>query len=720
MKMTPSDMTSDDVKSPRSYPAQDSDYDLRRWIGVFRRHIRVFLTITILVLIASVVAASLIKPIYSAGAAIQLDPHQRQSIDLTTPTPGEPPDSALIDTEVAVMKSHDVADGVVEQLGLVADKEFNPTATGRRSETAAQTLARVTKALQDHITVKREGVSYIVDIDARSIDPAKAARIANAMAAQYIAVSQRQRIAAAHAQEEALGGRASDLQARAESASAAVAHYKADAGIVGGGGSSGTVTDQQASTLAAQLSLASSDAAAANARASAAREQITKGNLDSVPEVLASPAIADLRRQRTEIVREQAEIDSRYLPRHPEFIRVANQLAQVDSQIRGEAERIVQGLESNATAASARAAMLKAQLGALEGRQAVNARASVEAEALQRRADELAAIATSTTQAVQHAAEQAQAGGAQGRIAALAQTPAKPSYPNKPLFAALGLFLGGLIGAATVFTMDYLNASVRTVEDVELWLGEGYLGSLPLAPRLYRRGARRVWDYVEKRPMSGFAEALRTIRSALKLGDKAARILTVTSALPREGKTSTAVSLARIMAMSGDRVLLIDCDLRRRTVHSLGPQVPAVGLVDVLTQGVPASQAIVRDSVDGLDILMLTNPAFTPADLFGGAAMTRLLDGLRAGYDHIIIDAPPVLAVADAQILASAADFVLMVVRWNKTPRSAVRAALSRLAEGGGAIAGVVLTMVDISDRAHIGESSPHYYYARFSKYYND
>jgi capsular exopolysaccharide synthesis family protein len=706
-------------KGPTDSPRALVDPLLRRWW--------LFLLIAAGVFAVILAATLQLKPVYSAEAGVKLDPTpQHSSLDVTAAFNGGPPDSALIDTEVSLMRSREVAIGVAQKLNLVDDPEFNPRTApllkdGRPVPADPKRVFEgVVGLLQKKVSVARDGATYIVHIDARANDPVKAATIANAVADEYLLITQSQKMQAGLAQQAALSGRAKELQAQAEAASAAVVRYKAAAGLIGGGPGAGTVTDQQAGSLAGQLAQASAESAAARAKATEARAQISRGALDSVAEVLSSPVITDLRRQRTETLRDQAQINGRYGPKHPDSVRVASQLAQIDAQIVNEADRIVSSLESAARASEDRVRTLRAQLGGLEGRQASNARASVEADTLQRRADSLNAVAAATIQVVQRANEQAQVGQTQGRIAFMATPPASPSFPNKPLFVLFGLLLGGVLGAATVYMLDLLDSSVRTPEQVETLLGAPYLASIPLLRQRRRWGkpATTVWDYVKAKPISSFAESLRLVRSAMTAGDQKARVIAITSALPGEGKTSTAISLARVMAMSGDRVLLIDGDLRRNALQALFKQKPTVGLIEVLTQSVPFQKAVIKDTVPRLDVLPLVDASYSGEDLLGGPVMARLIAQLRQVYDHIIIDTPPALAVADARRLAALADAVIMAVRWGRTPRHAALAAIERLEGDGLTIGGVILTMVDIRARASLGEGDTTYYYKASRKYY--
>jgi capsular exopolysaccharide synthesis family protein len=165
----------------------------------------------------------------------------------------------------------------------------------------------------------------------------------------------------------------------------------------------------------------------------------------------------------------------------------------------------------------------------------------------------------------------------------------------------------------------------------------------------------------------------------------------VTSALAGEGKSVIALALARVMAMSGDRVLLIDCDLRRTGLAHLRPDQAKPGLMDVLDGAADARSALSEDVVDGLTFMGQDSPVFTPRDIFSGPAAKQMLRQLREEYDFVILDAPPVLAVTDAWSISSLCDATLLVVRRARTPRQAVRSAVDRLRRRGARLHGVVL-----------------------------
>ena len=708
-------------------PAATSPLDLKGVADGFVRRWRLFVAVVSAMVVLAVVVSLILRPVYEATTNIRIDPVQKSAVDVSAISQGVPPDQGLVDSEVKLMQSRDVARTVVQQMNLAADPEFNPglrghgllggSAKGPPDEVA-------TDAVLKHTEAAREGSTYIVDLKFRSHDPDKAAAIANALSQEYVQAGIAARAAAAAQQSAGLTDRLSEMDNEVKQADASVASYKAANGIVTSG-DGGTITEQQINTVTEALASAESAAAAARSSYDAAKTQVSQNGIDSVSTVLNSPVIVELRRQLADLQRQQAEISTRYGPKHPETIKIALQVDSLNHQIRQESQQIVAGLASDAQAAEAREASLRGELDRLKGEEASNSRAAVAADTMQREAEAKRNTYNQLATSAQQVDQQEHSSESQAQIVSHASVPTKAVFPNKPLFGAMGLALGLTLGAIAVFLAEFFDSGIRTVADVERDLGADYVTSAPLlSPNMLKVDGRRIlaWDYVMARPMSGYAEAMRGIRSALNLSDptKRPKVVAITSALPSEGKTSCSVSLARTMAMSGERVLLIDCDLRRNSLEGLVSQPSGAGLIEVLMGAAPVEQAVVADAVKGLDLLCIYKATFTPRDLFGDARMAELLAKVRGTYDHVVLDCPPVLAVSDARTLATLADATVMIARWGRTPRSAARAALDLLRRDGVKVLGVVLSMVDKRARNALSAGDPSYYYEQYRRYYQD
>jgi capsular exopolysaccharide synthesis family protein len=250
-------------------------------------------------------------------------------------------------------------------------------------------------------------------------------------------------------------------------------------------------------------------------------------------------------------------------------------------------------------------------------------------------------------------------------------------------------------------------------------IGLPVLATLPELPGL--KAGDSPADRVIDKPMGGYAEAIRGLQIGLAHSnvDKKAKVVLVTSSVPSEGKTTVAVSMARLAAKSGQKVVLVDADLRHPSVaETLGVSKPEKGILDVLTGTQSVEGSFMRDPKSPVMALLATKAAGNPPDLLGSGAMEKLIDGLSKVFDMVVIDSAPLLPVHDTRVLSRLADAIVFVVRWDKTPRDAVAMAARTLADTQTRVAGVALTRAD--------ETRYKYYtygyqdYSAYNKYYND
>jgi capsular exopolysaccharide synthesis family protein len=704
--------------------------DLVELLAIFRRRFRLFAAIVVLITVAAVVSTLLLKPAYTASVEVKIDPNQRTSVD--TPRAGQSTDAtnSFVDTEIQLARSRKVAAAVIQRLNLMSDPEFSEAAAAAAKGAApgdprplsALALEKVVDGVLGGFNVARNGATYIVNFTFTSEDPGKAALIANTFADEYIVASARLRMETMQATAEALQSGLNRLESQAKSADQAAASYRAATGLVSAGSGS-TITQQQASTIASQLGAAEADLATARSNLAAARQQIQTGGTDSVSSVLGSPVIQDLRRQRAEVLRKQVEIANRYGPRHPSFVQVQEELEGLDRQISDESQRILAALQAAVTAGDTRVGALRASLGQLQGQLAASSRAEATAQSLEREAEAKQNIYNQYNLAQQQANQQKNFNDPQGVVVSRATPPDAPSFPNKPLFAGLGAVLGLIIGACAVLVAEAFDSGLLSGQDVEDVLDQPFIGAIPLlSSRTLRRAGKTISpeNYVIAKPMSAFAEAFRALRSALVHAnvDQPPKVVAVTSALPGEGKTAATLAFGRVLGMGGHKVIILDCDLRRSSLGRLTRVARAEGLVEVLAGEATIEQAVVPDEVENVFLLPLSKASFTPRDLFGTQAFAQLVEKLRESYDFVVLDTPPVLAVADSRAIARQADNVIFLCRWSRTPRAASNAALNLLEQDGAHVAGVALNMVDLSSRSALSTGDSSYYYADYRRYY--
>jgi len=712
-------VSTDNVEVYPVRTAKNPSHTFYALFDVVKRRWGIFATVTLTVTALVILFILLQTPQYEASARVKLDPRQP---DVGTENNGgmSNPDQSLVDTEVGVISSRDLADDVAARLHLSADPSFvSPGTSGKQIERA------VVDHLLANLTVTREKSSYIVDITYKAVDANRAALIANAFATGYINNNVGQRTSTAAQSARLLEQQAVKLADQVQQANARVAQYRVSTGIVQGV-SGGTSVDEQIATLTSQLATEEAAAAAAQSRAKVAQQQLGSGDVSSIGSVINSQAIAQLRAQRADIVRDMGEVNTRYGPKHPAAVRVAEQLRAVDQQILEESRHVVDSLVSDARAATASADSLRHTLATLKSQQVSDSRAIVVANDLQKQADSQRSIYEQAVTQEERANQAASNFLPRAQIIEQAAPPAYPTSPKRALLSMLGLVLAISLGTVTITVQELLARGFMTAAALEEAIGLRVLGIIPLYRK--RNRSQSPADALIEHPMTAFAEAVRSLRSALLLArptntepgpedaNPGASVLAIVSAMPGEGKTTTSLSLARIMAQAGERVVLIDCDTRRADLRRFVTTEGSASFVDVLRGDAELSAAIVADVVEGLDLLPVLAPSFETRDLFTSDRITPVLAYLRQRYDQIVLDAPPMIGVADTRRIVQLADAVLLVVKWNATPAETVGQAARWLVEDKAPIVGTALTMVDPRTEA----AGAAYYGQEYAAYYRD
>ncbi len=721
----------------------DGAVDVEALIAAFRRRSKTFIFIVMLALSGALISTLNAVPRYTSTASVMLDPRKRQVIGASQVDvlSSLPPDTSTVDSEVQVIKSRTLATRLVDRLNLLSDPEFNdalrsPTLvqiwvaqvksllpmhrpSSRFSPAAAAAAARdgVVDAVIAAEDVRREGLTFVINISMSSRDPQKAELLATTLTDLYMTAQLEAKFDANKRANTWLSQRLSNLQSDVNSTEHAAADYQARNGLLATTGSN--LTEQRVSDLMAQESQARADYAAKRAQLSAAQEQLANGGTgEELGAALDSPVIRDLRVKLAEIHQTQAELLTRYGPQHPNVANAEHEAGEIEAAIHSEIQRIIGGLQSDTSASAERLRTIADGLESARGALATSKGAQVGLDSLQRNAD----VSRTLYSAYLERFKQTSTGDAlqtsDAQVVSLARIPMTPSSPKLRLNLLLGLLSGVLGGGAAVFLLESLDNRVRTALDVEQKLKEVYIGSVPL---VRARAGGSPADLVVDRPLSAFAEALRHLRVALVRAhiERKVKVIVVTSALPGEGKTTTALALARSAATGGASVLAIDCDLRRRSLtQAVLPRAPEIGLLEVLTGEVCLEEVLLQDPRTDLKLLPISAAKFTSRDVFGSLAMARLISELREKFDYIIIDCPPVLPISDAKTLAGMGDAVLFLVGWQQSKSSAVNHGLATLRTSNVRVSGIALSKVNLTRQAKHGYGDAGYYYNQYRGYF--
>ncbi len=723
--------------------------DLNSQIARFRRRAGVFWGVVTLVMAAAIFITFSLTPRFTALAQIMLENRQAKVVDteqvLGGVLQGGMSDTAVVDTQVQVVESRNIAEKVVSDLKLDSDGEFNKMLRPKsfidnfiprpdiNDNDYAHTM--VVDSVMKRTKVTRGGLTYVINVAFESESADKAARIANAIADAYMALQINAKLDASSHASTWLHTKIDEMKGQVEAAETAVQKYKADHGLLGlteamgvtqtGAVSIGqTASQQELGNLDGQLALTRAQEAEAVARLNTAKSQIAHGSngLD-VGEALMSPVVQELRKQRAEVTGVIADLQGKYGPKHPELLKAQRQLTDLDKQIQGEVGRVTSNLEAQAQVAHQRTASILSSIGKARGALASGSAASVELNELERNAQAVRSLYQYYLDRYKQTSTQQGLERPDAQIVSRASEKREQSFPNVPLFLALGLVVAGGAGVAMVLFFDALESGVFTSEDVELTFGVPHIGSIPTAGSHVagRKKMDPISDIIEH-PLSGFAESFRNLKTSATLArmGEPGQVIGMTSSLPGEGKTTAAICLGRITALGGQKTVIVDCDLRRRTVNQIFASKPSVGLLEVLAGANTLDEALHFDEASGAYFLPLADAVFSPQDIFSSNAMDRLLEELRRRFEYVILDTAPVLAVADTKTLASKVDLVIFLAQWKKTPRKAIQNALRQLASCGAPVAGVVLTQVNLREMAKSGYGDALYYYGYNVDYYQD
>lgn len=681
---------------------------LGRMAFALRRRIWIVALAVALGFLATALWTALTPPRYTAVAVLQIEAGDDPA---STPTADS---TAALETEATLLRAPNLGGRVVDALGLASVPEFIATvrAPSPDPDVQARTLREAAiAALRERTQVRRVGRSLVLRVGVSTSDPELSTAIANALVEEHLRLqldTRYERLAGANTM---LAERVTSLRQDLADKERAVEDYRAQSEILTQQGA--MMAQEAVAQISRELAQARAELSQAQAR------QRSGGTSEPVAAPGPSSSVAALERER-------ADLATRYGPRHPQMLDVERRLAvaraggtpaggagagqgagSLRSQIQTTEQRIA-GLEaalSRQRAAVVGASVSGAELAELE-RAAAAARQMHDTLVMQM--NQAAGAATIDT--------------VSSFIATPATPPRRASIPDPVRNLLLGLGLGTGIGLALAALMALMDRTLRGTEETTRRLGVPGLAALPkLGPaELTLNGTEvRVEDYVLQRPMSAYAEGLRAIRTALRRsGDVPVRVIAVTSALPGDGKTVTAVGLARLSALSGLKTILVDCDLRRASASEALGLGGKVGLVETLERDIPYDQAIQKDPHSALDVLPLAGPEATARDLFSGGPMRHLLDSLRLRYDMVILDTAPVLPIADTRQLAPLADTTLIVARWGKTPVDAVREAIGMLDAAGAKVGGATLTAVSygVFDRLVYDTADEHD--ALFKRYY--
>ena len=712
---------------------------------------RKWIVISCLVTIFSLVAVASLKStrVYEAGGTITINkPDTTLNFQNSTTFSLDYYDPAELDTEVKILQSDLLALQVIRELNLDRRPEIAgqapppPSSSLDLSPDPLQTdpvrASSMIGGFKSNLKVTLSPNTRIIEVHYRSPDPQMAANVVNTLMQTYVENNFKARFESTMQASDWLSKQLVDLQMKVETSQEKLVRYQKEHEILGADEKQ-NITMQKLDELNKELTQAESE----RMDKEALYRLVDSGDPDAIAS--SASAIEDaglgpqsstallgtLRSREADLKIQSAELSTQFGPSYPKLKELNNQLKEIEAQLQGELRKVAAKVKGQYNAALQRENMLHEALEKQKQEANKLNESAIQYQLLKREVDTNRQLYEGLLQKLKEAGVSAGLKSNNLRVLDSARPPTYPIEPNIPRNLMFALVLGLASGVGLAFLIEGLDNTVRTTEQAQLISGVASLGMIPLGSKSAREGpnpkrlviasSKEAVELVTQvRPQSQMAESYRALRTSLLLSNLGAppKVIMVTSALPQEGKTTTSINTAVVLAQKGVRVLLIDADLRRPSIHKTLGMGPHSGLSNVLTGSTTMEEAITRSSIlPNLFVLPAGTPPPNPAELLASSNMRDVLNQLREQYDHIVVDTPPSLSVTDAVVLSPRADAVILVIRSGQTTKQALRRSRDTLLQVNAKVVGVLLNAVDLS--------SPDYYYyyeyrGKYASYYRD
>ena len=662
--------------------------------GVYR-HRYLATAVFAMVVLGAGVRAYMTTPLYRAQARVMIEIEDDETTALAGVLNGENirDPEPFYQTQFRILTGRELARRTVERLNLAKEPEFAGV---------AQDPTALVGAFLGRVSAEPIKSSRLVDVGFISARPELAARAANQLARDYIERNAESRRANLTSSITWLDQELERQRGRVESSERAMATYREEQNAL-------SLQDSQNIVVARLNSL---NDAVTRARTTLAQKESlsdqvkglsTSEAADTIPAIQQNNYIQSLKSHVADLERERANLTERYGERHPEIIKVNASIRDSRRQLDAEIGKALEAIRNDYQTALAEERSLERSLEAQKGAAMTLSRKNVSYTVLEREAQSNRQVYESLLQRQKELQVLASSRGNNVRLVDEAEVPRAPFVPNMNRSLTMATLAGLALALALVGGLTYLDDTVKTPEDVAQKLQVPFLGMVPKVPG----GTTLLSGEVPHT----FGEAFRSLRTALAFSNGAAsgRVIVVTSSQPLEGKTTTASNLAIALALGGEKVLLVDADLRRPNLHKTLGIDNSIGLSHLLTDQASPRDAIRMASTPNLWVMTAGQVPPNPSELLASDRMKKLLDPMHGWFDWVIVDTPPVLAVTDAVILAPLAAGVAFVIRSEMTPRRHVRRALETLMTGQPKLHGIVLNGVDLERNK--------YYYSRYYGY---
>jgi polysaccharide biosynthesis transport protein len=695
------------------------------YLIILRKHQWLILTFLLTVVTVVTIASFKMKPVYEAAARVEVD---RESQNLQ-PFPESNSFEEYVDmdnyieTQTKILQSETLAMQTIRSMDLGRYPEFggNPNRTAWNLGGGVARRPAILGAFLGRLSVKRVPNSRLIEVQFEAEDPQLAAQIVNTHLQNYIEQNFRSKYDATTQASNWLSSELEELRIKVEKSEDARLAYERANEIW-------QIDEKQdiSTQKLVDLSKAVTEAQTDLAQKEALYKMATSGDLAALPQAQTNSVLNDLIKKKSDLDDQYADAVNLYGPNFPKVQRIASQQKQVNEDLKKEEGNLLESIREQFETARSNVELLQQQLDEQKKEANDMAEKLVQYHILQHDADANKQLYDGLLQKLKEAGITAGLRSSNIRIVDPALVPSSPSRPQKARNVLLAFLIGLVGGVGLAFFREYLDDTVKSPDDIEHLTGLPSLAVVPALPdpmthhygRLTRLGRedrpksaadQRVELLSHVQPKSQISEAFRALRTSLLLSqaEHPPQVILVTSALPREGKTTAAVNLAVTLAQLGDRTLLLDSDLRKPGIR------PALNLTTGKDAGLSSCLAgvltleevcVPHPTISNLTALTTGPIPPSPADLLSSHRMSEVLSELRRRFKFVVIDSPPVMAATDAVILSAQTDGVLLVVRSGETPKEAFTRTRDLLAAVKSRLLGVVLNAVD--------SRAPDYYYS--------
>jgi len=717
--------------------------DLASFLRVLRKRRFLVLGTALVTFLMALGISLLMTPKYQATSRIVVNKESSDSLGLdqfqgAMSGAGDLDYTVTLDTQSNIILSDTLALRVISQLHLATNKDFlgyrwwqfrrpppNPNVLLTNNPALRESLLRMWRA---GLTVKGVTGTRLIDISFLSSNPQLSRDVVNALVQDYLEEYYKTRYNATMQASDWLSKQLTDLKKQVEDSQQKMVEYQQKVGIVG--------TDESHNITMAKLEALNT--ALTNAQGQRiVRQAIYKIAETGDPELISSLAgtamgtsstgaanslnlIQQLRSQEAAMKAEYADMSTKFGPGYPKMVQMRSQIAQYDRSIKSEIAKLGMRAKNDYLTSKQTEDKLHVEFERQIGQANKLNDSAIKYTIMKHEVDSSRALYDDLLSKLKEAGVLAGLRSTNILVVDPARQPAGPVRPSYPLNLGLGVMFGLVVGVSGAFVLESLDDTIRTPEQVESISDMPTLGIIPLVNAAgavlggIRYGGKKKRDELSEvlrtsvigDPSSQLAESFRSLRTSLLLSnvDAPPHVLLVTSALPGEGKTMISLNIAAVLAQQGSRVLLLDGDMRRPTIHTRVRMKNTVGLSSVLAQGgAPAWEP--QDSQPNLFVLPSGIRPPQPAELLGSARMKEFLASCREEFDYVVIDSPPVLAVTDAVVLSQVADATILVVRSGRTTKQSLMRVRDVLKRSNVRMAGVLVNGVNFNS-----EDYRHYY----------